>query len=300
MSSKSDDDSPFPDSDALASRTEQQQDLYEEAKNAPDRVIPAMFIEDCARCEELAVHRQQEGFYQHFYSTLPDNDSAGSERESLPEALTSAGEVHQAIDSETLNAQDSSTATVADLWESIGTGDHPGKLCQPPLLHYVDREDCYIHAEPTRVGFSYGLPVFIYKRRQSDTRYDTFCAGERVYLWLCGWILHINEFFQPKDFVPRLFFNKVADPSVVNPKLVSKAEEVVFNYGFPGVDNPDITDLPDGINLMTFQYHKDLFADKLSEWRQLYFGERPPQGCGDCEVCEHGVLDGTGPWRPIR
>jgi len=33
-------------------------------------VVPAMFIEDCARCETLADKRRREGFYKHFYRTL--------------------------------------------------------------------------------------------------------------------------------------------------------------------------------------------------------------------------------------
>jgi len=93
-------------------------------------------------------------------------------------------------------------ASVSELWEQIGTGEHPGKLCQTPLVHYIDREDCYIHAEPTRVGFSYGLPVFVYKRRQSDNHYGVFFSSEKAYLWLCGWILHANGFFDPKEFIP--------------------------------------------------------------------------------------------------
>jgi len=73
-----------------------------------------------------------------------------------------------------LRDESADVASVSELWEQIGTGEHPGKLCQTPLVHYIDREDCYIHAEPTRVGFSYGLPVFVYKRRQSDNHYGVF------------------------------------------------------------------------------------------------------------------------------
>jgi len=112
--------------------------------------------------------------------------------------------------------------------EQIGTGEHPGKLCQTPLVHYIDREDCYIHAEPTRVGFSYGLPVFVYKRRQSDNHYGVFFSSEKAYLWLCGWILHANGFFDPKEFIPSLYFLKASNPSTVAPELVSKTEDPCF------------------------------------------------------------------------
>jgi len=145
--------------------------------------------------------------------------------------------------------------------------------------------DCYIHAEPTRVGFSYGLPVFVYKRRQSDNHYGVFFSSEKAYLWLCGWILHANGFFDPKEFIPSLYFLKASNPSTVAPELVSKTEDLVFRNGFPGVDAPEITDLPDGVNLYQFPYSKDTYADQFARWRRLYFDERTPRGCGSCDVC---------------
>ena len=299
MPSDTEEQSILPTPAEVARQAQEQERLYKEAKENPERVVPAMFIEDCARCEEVAIQRRNNGFYTHFYSTLPNSEGADIVKGDLPDALQSAGQVHQAIDSETLEADSTDTTTAPELWAEIGKDDYPGKVCQPPLLNYIDREDCYIHAEPTRVGFSYGLPVFIYKRRQSHNHFGTFCASETVYLWLCGWILHANKFFQPNDFVPSLFFLKVVDSSTVAPKLISKAEEIVFEFGFPGVDNPDISSLPDGLNFTPFHYEKDMFADKLKQWRRLYFGERVPQGCGNCEVCQNGRLEGTGPWRPI-
>jgi len=53
--------SPLPDPAEIARRAERQRSLYEEAAENPDRVVPAMFIEDCARCETLADKRRREG-----------------------------------------------------------------------------------------------------------------------------------------------------------------------------------------------------------------------------------------------
>jgi hypothetical protein len=125
----------------------------------------------------------------------------------------------------------------------------------------------------------------VYKRRQSDNHYGVFFPSEKAYLWLCGWILHANGFLDPKEFSPPLYFLKASDPSTVAPELVSKTEDVVFRNGFPGVDAPDITDLPEGISLYRFLYSKDMYADQFARWRRLYFGERPPRPCGDCDVC---------------
>jgi len=99
-----------------------------------------------------------------------------------------------------------------ELWEQIGTGEHPGKLCQTPLVHYIDREDCYIHAEPTRVGFSYGLPVFVCTNAGNRTTTTESSSSEKAYLWLCGWILHANGFFDPKEFIPSLYFFEGLEP----------------------------------------------------------------------------------------
>ena len=286
MSSESERSSPLPDPDEIARRAERQRSLYEEAAENPDRVVPAMFIEDCARCEALADKRRHEGFYKHFYRTLPDRETAKLSSDDLPEEIQSAAPVHRAIDDTTLEDESADVASVSELWEQIGTGEHPGKLCQAPLVHYIDREDCYIHAEPTRVGFSYGLPVFVYKRRQSDNHYGVFFSSEKAYLWLCGWILHANGFFDPKEFIPSLYFLKASDPSTVAPELVSKTEDLVFRNGFPGVDAPEITDLPDGVNLYQFPYSKDTYADQFARWRRLYFDERTPRGCGSCDVCQ--------------
>jgi len=112
-----------------------------------------------------------------------------------------------------------------------------------------------------------------------------FFSSEKAYLWLCGWILHANEFFDPKEFLPSLYFLKASDPSTIDPELVSKTEDLVFQHGFPAVDAPEITDLPDGVDLYQFPYHKDTYADKIARWRRLYFGERSPRGCGKCKVC---------------
>jgi len=144
-----------------------------------------MFIEDCARCETLADKRRREGFYKHFYRTSL-TETAELSSDDLPEEIQSAAPVHLAIDDTTLEDESADVASVSELWEQIGTGEHPGKLCQTPLVHYIDREDCYIHAEPTRVGFSYGLPVFVYKRRQSDNHYGVFFSSEgvSVALWV--------------------------------------------------------------------------------------------------------------------
>jgi len=215
--------SPLPDPAEIARRAERQRSLYEEAAENPDRVVPAMFIEDCARCETLADKRRREGFYKHFYRTLPDRETAELSSDDLPEEIQSAAPVHLAIDDTTLEDESADVASVSELWEQIGTGEHPGKLCQTPLVHYIDREDCYIHAEPTRVGFSYGLPVFVYKRRQSDNHYgEESSSPVKAYLWLCGWILHANGFFDPKEFIPSLYFLKASNPSTVAPELVSK------------------------------------------------------------------------------
>lgn len=285
MSSDTDRGDPLPEPSEVASRAERQRNLYREATDNPDRVVPAMFIEDCARCEELAMKRRREGFYNHFYSTLPDRETADLSKEELPEEIQSARPVHQAIDSASLEDTDADTTTVSELWERIGSGDYPGKLSQVPLIRYIDREDCYVHADPTRVGFSYGLPVFVYKRRQSDDHYDVCFPSERAYLWLCGWILHANDFFDPAEFAPTLLFLKASDPSTVAPELVSKAEGLAFDHAFPGVETPGVTDLPEGVNLYRFGYSKDTYADRLARWRRLYFGDRSPDGCGDCEIC---------------
>jgi len=287
MASETEGSSPLPERAAVANRAAQQRRLYEEAGQHPDRVIPAMFIEDCARCENLAMQRRKQGFYTYFYSTLPSSDTAEIPKADLPDAITSAGPVHQAIEETACDGQDTETTTAPDLWTDIGTAESPGKLCQPPLLHYIEREDCYIHAEPTRVGFTYGLPVFVYKRRQSDDHYETMFADEKAYLWLCGWLLHANEFIDPDEFTPTLYFMKVTDPSSVTPKLVSKTENLLFDAGFPGVDSPEIGGLPDGITVFQFSYEKDMYADQFSRWRRLYFGDRSPRGCGHCEVCRN-------------
>jgi len=55
--------------------------------------------------------------------------------------------------------------------------------------------------------------VFVYKRRQSDNHYGVFFSSEKAYLWLCGWILHANGFFDPKEFIPSLYFLKASNPS---------------------------------------------------------------------------------------
>jgi len=94
----------------------------------------------------------------------------------------------------------------------------------------------------------------VYKRRQSDNHYES--SPVKAYLWLCGWILHANGFFDPKEFIPSLYFLKASNPSTVAPELVSKTEDLVFRNGFPGVDAPEITDLPDGVNLHQFPYSK--------------------------------------------
>lgn len=287
MASETEGSSPLPEQAAVASRAAQQRRLYEEAGRHPDRVIPAMFIEDCARCETLAMQRRRQGFYTHFYSTLPESDTAEIAKDDLPNPITSAGPVHQAIDEAARDGQDTETTTATGLWRDIGTAESPGKLCQPPLLHYIEREDCYIHAEPTRVGFTYGLPVFVYKRRQSDDHYETMFPDEKAYLWLCGWLLHANGFIDPAEFTLPLYFMKVADPATVTPKLVSETQSLVFDAGFPGVDTPEIAGLPEGITVSRFAYDKDMYAGRFHQWRRLYFGERSPRSCGHCEVCQN-------------
>jgi len=84
MSSESERSSPLPDPAEIARRAERQRSLYEEAAENPDRVVPAMFIEDCARCETLADKRRREGFYKHFYRTLPDRETAELSSDDLP------------------------------------------------------------------------------------------------------------------------------------------------------------------------------------------------------------------------
>lgn len=286
MASEANRESPLPDPEEIASRANRQSRLYEEAAENPERVVPAMFIEDCARCEYLADQRRREGFYNHFYRTLPDGEEADLTADELPEKIQSAGPVHRAIDEELIDEESSDRVSVSELWERIGTGEYAGRASQVPLVHYVDQEDCYIHAEPKRVGFSYGLPVFLYKRRQSSDHYGTFFPGEKAYLWVCAWILHANRFFDPKEFTPALYFLKAADPSVVEPKLVSKTEEFVFRQAFPGVAQDEIPETPEGIGLYRIRYDKDIYAAKFSRWRQLYFGGRSPQECGECEVCQ--------------
>jgi len=49
-----------------------------------------MFIEDCARCEALADKRRREGFYKHFYRTLPDRETAKLSSDDLPEETKTA------------------------------------------------------------------------------------------------------------------------------------------------------------------------------------------------------------------
>jgi len=218
MSSESERSSPLPDPAEIARRAERQRSLYEEAAENPDRVVPAMFIEDCARCETLADKRRREGFYKHFYRTLPDRETAELSSDDLPEEIQSAAPVHLAIDDTTLEDESADVASVSELWEQIGTGEHPGKLCQTPLVHYIDREDCYIHAEPTRVGFSYGLPVFVYKN--AGNRTTTTESSSPVRRRICG---SVGGFFtqtdsSTKEFIPSLYFLKASNPSTVAPR----------------------------------------------------------------------------------
>jgi len=84
-----------------------------------------MFIEDCARCETLADKRRREGFYKHFYRTLPDRETAELSSDDLPEEIQSAAPVHLAIDDTTLEDESADVASVSELWEQIGTGEHP-------------------------------------------------------------------------------------------------------------------------------------------------------------------------------
>jgi len=116
MSSESERSSPLPDPAEIARRAERQRSLYEEAAENPDRVVPAMFIEDCARCETLADKRRREGFYKHFYRTLPDRETAELSSDDLPEEIQSAAPVHLAIDDTTLEDESADVASVSELW----------------------------------------------------------------------------------------------------------------------------------------------------------------------------------------
>lgn len=271
---------------------ERQKQYLREAKEQPDRVIPAMFFEDCTNCEERAVHRRDEGFYNHFYTTTPSSENAVYERDELPSYMCSAMEYHGDVAQATLTKPDTSTSTAEQLWDKVGDGEFvSAKL---PLLHYIERQDCYIHAEPFRVGMIYGYPLYVYKRRKSDNWYDQFVDWDHTYLWVAGWILHAEGFYNP-DHRLWLAMLKHAGKPEVSPDFLAEVEDQLLQGLLPDSLADEKYDPEDRLSYALnaseyihgriFPYSREYFIDQFVCWRELYFGEREPQGCGQCSDC---------------
>lgn len=271
---------------------ERQKQLLSEARERPDRVIPAMFLEDCSNCEQRAVRRRDEGFYNHFYTTTPPAEEADYERDELPTYMRSAMEYHGDVAQATLEKQNTSTTTAKDLWDKVGDGEFvSGKL---PLLHYIDRQDCYIHAEPFRVGMIYGYPLYVYKRRKSDNRYNQFGDWDHTYLWVAGWILHAEGFYNPEHRLWLAMLKHAGKPDV-DPNLLTEVEDQLLRSLLPNSLSDDESDSEERlthalnaseyINGRIFPYSREYFIDRFVSWRQLYFDKREPQGCGNCPDC---------------
>lgn len=273
----------------LKARARRQIQLFEEAQEHPDRVLPDMFIADSAYCESKAVYRRDNGYYNYFYTTQPSISEATIDDEELPPQLRSVSgsqlEIRELVQELRYNG------TVSEEWDLVANGGRV--LCRLPVFQYFQDEDCYIHADPWPgyVCIDRGVASFVYTR-QSDKPIDTVQPWNLVQGWLCGRLLEAAGFVDTESDLP---LGLLKHTEAAEQRSILEVEQRCLEKLLPeaatedvSVSTPQPTRMHDSVAFHQTTYIQDSFNSDLASWLRLFFGKRDPTPCGrkGCSYCE--------------
>lgn len=270
-------------------QSKRQMRLFDEAKKNPERVIPNMFFEDCVKCESHAIRRLNNGYYNYFYATLPSISEATIDEEGLPSNL-------QSVTDSNPEQYETRLSWDMNFLHKVGgdlDGEYPITGCIS-LLWYDSEDDIYIHASGSKSELQIHDDVLLYVYDQRvDEMFDTFQPWDAVRMWLYGWILESEGFYDPEQKLP-MGMLKYAEG------IDSESRYTALHWAIqdflPEALKEDIsvrTPTPSNVHKKIEFYRYDYrerrkeFSHKLPHWQDLFLGKSDQTECerDQCDFC---------------